>query len=416
MTGRVVKYQLIAFIVIAVVGIVFVGAKYVRLDNLLGFGQYEVDAKFPHGSGIYPDAEVTYRGVSVGRVGGMSLTEDGVSVTLLINSDAPDIPASTRAVIADRSAIGEQYVDLLPENSDGPYLHDGSVIEQTPDSTPVPVEDLLASVDRFAQSVPLTDLTTVVDELGTAFGGKGDDLQVLVDSLNDFTESAHEALPSITALIRDGRTVLDTQSDQADAVRTFSDGLEKLTMQLQASDPDVRRLIGTGLYASDQAGALLAESGPALTEDLTNLRELVETLAPTTFALRPLLQLLPTLSIGASATAPGDGTTHFGLVLETNNPPACTRGYEGTYAILEQMKAQNPNFDDTVDEFPFNKDATCTVPQGNPTAVRGAERAQFADPSIVQPWDSNPKTDPDKLNLTPIAVQLATLMGITPKR
>jgi phospholipid/cholesterol/gamma-HCH transport system substrate-binding protein len=56
------------------------------------------------------------------------------------------------------------------------------------------------------------------------------------------------------------------------------------------------------------------------------------------------------------------------------------------------------------------------VPFGNPTAVRGGERADLADPSIVQPWDSTPKTDPEKLNLNPIAVQMATLLGVTPKR
>ncbi|MGY2061616.1 mammalian cell entry protein, partial [Nocardia gipuzkoensis] len=129
-----------------------------------------------------------------------------------------------------------------------------------------------------------------------------------------------------------------------------------------------------------------------------------------------LLQMLPMLSWGGSATAPGDGTTHFGLVLETNNPPACTQGYEGTKRILDQMKAQNPNFDDTRDDFPLNLDAKCTVPFGNPTDVRGGARAELADPSIHQPWDDKPKVDPDRLDLSPVAVQLATLMGVTPKR
>jgi phospholipid/cholesterol/gamma-HCH transport system substrate-binding protein len=421
MRSKLVRYQLVAFVIVAVLGVVFVGGKYVRLDNLLGFGQYEVTAKFPQTGGLYRDSEVTFLGVPVGRVGDISLTADGVSVALMIDTSAPDIPEAVQAFVVNRSAIGEQYVDLRSETSDGPYLRAGSVIEAKTDkekeaSTPIPVEDFIASVDSLARSVPLDQLRVMVHELGVAFDAKGDDLQILVDSLNTFTEAGLEALPQTLALIHDGRTVLGTQADQSDAIRTFSNGLLLLTQQLKASDPDIRTLIDTGLAASDQTGSLLAESGPGLTEDLTNLHETLRTIAPTSFALRPLLQLLPALSVGASATAPGDGTTHFGLVLETNNPPACTKGYEGTKAILEEMKRQNPNFDDTRDDFPFNKDATCTVPLGNPTAVRGGERAEYADPDVPQPWDSRPKTDPEKLNLSPIAIQIATLMGITPKR
>ncbi len=67
--SRLVKVQLALFVVIALLGIVFVGARYVRLDNLMGFGQYTVDARFPTGGGIFPNAEVTYRGVPVAASG-----------------------------------------------------------------------------------------------------------------------------------------------------------------------------------------------------------------------------------------------------------------------------------------------------------------------------------------------------------
>ena len=53
--------------------------------------------------------------------------------------------------------------------------------------------------------------------------------------------------------------------------------------------------------------------------------------------------------------------------------------------------------------------------QGNPTAVRGAQNATYSDPRIPQPWDRTPKKDPDKLNLNPIAQQLSTLLGVSPR-
>ncbi|MFE3262103.1 MCE family protein [Nocardia sp. NPDC059091] len=411
---RLVRNQLIAFAVIAVLGVVFVGAKYVRLDNMLGFGLYKVKVEAAETGNLSKGAEVTYRGVPVGRVGDLDVTPDGVLITLEMNSGKPKVPANAKAVVADRSAIGEQYVDLQPTSDGGPYLKDGSVIVGA--QLPVHVEELLTSVDHFAGTTDLKALSTTITELGKAFDGKGDDLKILIDSLNKFSATASgDNLQQTLALIRSARTVLGTQAEQSPAILQFSDGLDKLTAQLKSNDPDIRRLIGTGTDAGSAIQRLLQESGPALTKDLTNLRTLLLAISPKFYALGPVLQMLPLLPLGGSSTAPGDGTTHFGLVLETNNPPACTVGYEGTQRILDQMKAQNPNFDDTRDDFPLNTQAGCAVPQGSETDVRGASRAELADPSVEQPWDDKPKYDPDKLNLNPVATQLATLMGVTPK-
>ena len=49
--------------------------------------------------------------------------------TVAAHSD-DTIPSDVVAVVANRSAIGEQYVDLQPQNDTGPYLRDGSTIER----------------------------------------------------------------------------------------------------------------------------------------------------------------------------------------------------------------------------------------------------------------------------------------------
>lgn len=415
MRSRLVKAQLVIFVVVALLGVTFVGARYVRLDHLLGFGQYTVDARFPDSGGIFKNAEVTYRGVPVGRVGDLSLTEDGINVELKLENGGPDIPETARAVVQNRSAIGEQFVDLQPPNDEGPYLVDGSVIYSSEDDLPVPVENLLVSAEALTASVPVDSLRTVLTELGVAFNGRGDDLQVLVDALAGLSESGVEYLPQTVGLIRESRTVLDTQSEQSSAIRQFSESLELVTAQLRDSDPDIRRLLVTGTEASDELSRLMAESGPGLTANLTNLALLGETLAPQAIALQPLLAFLPAVAGSASTVAPGDGAVRQGIILETNNPPSCTIGYEGTHAMLAELKAANPDFDDTTQDFPFNTEASCDVPQGSVTGVRSAERIVFADPATIQPWDFIPKKDPDKLNLNPAATQIAPLLGVTPK-
>ncbi|MFD6512744.1 MCE family protein [Rhodococcus sp. NPDC060176] len=413
--SRLAKWQLIALVAVALLGLIYVGAKYVRLDNLLGFGQYTVKTELATSGGIFTNAEVTYRGVPVGRVGDMSLTSEGIEVDLLIDSSAPPIPASARAVVANRSAIGEQYVDLQPDTDQGPFLEDGSVIAVGDTTTPIPIENVLTSADGLVRSVPVDALHTVAKELGAAFNGKGEDLQVLADSLSGISQSGLDTLPQTLGLIRDSQTVLTTQSDQSSAIKQFSTDLDALTAQLRTSDPDIRRVIDNGIPASDQVGALVTEAGPALTTNLSNLSAVAAAAAPTLPSLQPFLLFLPALAGAAPTVAPGDGTVHLGLVLETNNPLSCTVGYEGTMAILDEMKRKDPNFDDTTQNFPLNTAANCQAPQGSETGVRSADRIAFADPNTSQPWDSKPKVDPDRLNLNPIATQLAPMLGATPK-
>ncbi|TQF75237.1 MCE family protein [Rhodococcus spelaei] len=409
------RWQLVGLALLALVGLVFVGGKYVRLDNLLGFGQYTVTANFADSGGIFTNAEVTYRGVPVGTVGNLRLTDDGVAVDLMLDNDAPKVPATAKAVVANRSAIGEQYVDLQPSSDGGPFLTDGFHIARANTVIPVPVEQVLAGTNTLVHSVPLGSLTTTVRELGEAFDGKGDDLQKLVDSVNSLSKAGTDNLPQTTTLIRDGRKVLDTQAAQSSSIRDFSADLELLSQQLKSDDPDLRRLIDTGTAASTQVGSLLAASGANLTTNLTNVAQLSRSLGPRALALNTLLTYLPALAGGASTVTPGDGTIHLGLLAETNNPPPCTQGYEGTREIVERMKRENPDFDETRDDFPLNTEANCTTPLGSATGVRSANRIAYADPSTPQPWDNKPKKAPETLNLNPIATQLARLTGVTPK-
>ena len=138
-------------------------------------------------------------------------------------------------------------------------------------------------------------------------------------------------------------------------------------------------------------------------------------IAPTGWSSNALFAMLSALSAGSHSPAPGDGQIHFGVVLEMNNPAACTQGYESTQVMIDAIKRKNPSFDINYDDFPLNLNARCTVPQGSPTGVRGAARASLANPNIPQPWDNKPKKDPDRLDLNPLASQLAWLLGVHTK-
>ena len=70
------KIQLLAFVVISLLGMSYVGFNYVGLGaQLFGPGGCTVSANFPDSGGIFSNAEVTYRGVTVGKVGQLHLQD-----------------------------------------------------------------------------------------------------------------------------------------------------------------------------------------------------------------------------------------------------------------------------------------------------------------------------------------------------
>lgn len=67
---------------------------------------------------------------------------------------APPIPAGVKAFVTNRSAIGEQYVDLRPGHDGAPCLDDRSVIDQSDAAIPLPVETVLLNLNRPVAGVP----------------------------------------------------------------------------------------------------------------------------------------------------------------------------------------------------------------------------------------------------------------------
>lgn len=210
----------IAFLVVAVLVLGYLGVRYADLGHYVGLRDYyTVKVRLPQTGGLFTHSDVTYRGVSVGRVGPIDLTEDGVEAELRIDNGAPRIPDSLHAVVAGLSAVGEQYIDLRPSREAGPFLENGSVIDEADTTVPAPVTDVLTSVNDLTASVDAEALRTVVEEFGAAFEGRGDDLQVLLDTGSAFVEAADEALPTTTKLMADGERVLRTQAEQGEALR-----------------------------------------------------------------------------------------------------------------------------------------------------------------------------------------------------
>jgi len=349
MITRATKLKLIAFAALAVLGMAYLGFKYVGLDRaILGTG-YEVAADFTNSGGIFVNAEVTYRGVSVGRVSDMQLVDDGVRVTLTIDPDTDPIPSDTEAFVATRSAVGEQYVDLRPARPGGPFLEEGSVIPVENTAIPVPVEQLLLNMDNLVGSVDQENLRIVVDELGQAFAGAGDDLGRLIDNGDLLLARAEESLPQTLALITDGQTVLRTQVESRSAIQQWAADLRLVTDTLVEMDPTIRELVVNAPDASAQLQGLIEDAGPGLGPLVRNLDILNQVTIPRLDGVEQMLVTYPDVVSGGFTVvrrdADGVMRSHFGFVVNAEDPYPCQTGYIPTSRLPGPGAVENANVD-----------------------------------------------------------------------
>jgi phospholipid/cholesterol/gamma-HCH transport system substrate-binding protein len=359
------KKQLIAFVILTLVGVTFVGARYARLDRLLYDSAFTVNAHFAQSGGIFTGAEVTYRGVKVGTVESMKLTDGGVDVLLSVDNKHDKIPADSIALVGNKSAVGEQYVELQPQTDKGPYLKDKSEIDTDQTQIPVSTTEILTNLDALVRSVPQADLRTVVAESGAAFKDAGPSLGQIIDTSSSFIETADANFKVTTDLIRDSRVVLQTQVDKGSAIRSFSRDLALFSGTVADNDKYLRSLIDNGSATANELRTFLEQNRVNLGQLINNLVTTNEVTVKYLKGIRQLLVIYPYVVAGgftvAKKGADGKYDAQFGLVL-TNDPQPCDKGYEST----DRRKPQ-----DTADR-PMRTNVGCTDPSKN---LRGAEKA-----------------------------------------
>ncbi len=368
---RRIKIQLVIFTVIAVAASAVMIFRYINVPAMLfGAGHYTITLKLQQAAGLYPKANVTYRGTQVGEVEAVNLTDTGVEAVLSLKSSI-EIPSQLRAEIHSQSAIGEQYVALLPRTGNAPPLKDGDVISEADTSVPPAIDRLLDAANRGFAAIPQQNLKTAIDESYTAIGGLGPELSRLVRGSTQLALDADRNRDALTTLIDQSKPILDSQTDTADAIQAWAAHLATITNQLRSSDASVAGVLKNGPVAAEQGRELFQRLNPTLPLLLANLVSLGEVAVTYQPAIEQLLVLIPQGVATVQAMEIANLNTkqaYRGLYLDfqtnLNLPPTCTTGF------LPAQQQRGPSFEDYPDR-PAG-DLYCRVPQDSPFNVRGA--------------------------------------------
>ncbi|MDG4667919.1 MlaD family protein [Mycobacterium sp. 236(2023)] len=366
MLSRFVRVQLVVFAIASLVASVAMVFGYLQVPRLLGVGHLTVTLELPSSGGLYRFSNVTYRGVQVGKVTDVEVVDGRRVVATLSLDSSPKIPSSVAVQIRSVSAIGEQYVDLQPPNSDPPFLVDGSVLTVDEESLPQPVGPLLDAASSLVASVPKGAISSLLDESFKAFDGAGYDLGSLIDSTATLSEDLSSVGDQTRILIDDSAPLLDGQAASTDSLRVWTSRLAAVSQQIVDDDQQVRTIVQRGPGFAAEVSDLLEEVKPTLPLLLANLTSLGQVGVTYHPSLEQLLVLLPPNVATIQATVPSNNPTGIALgdfAVTLGDPPPCTVGF------LPPSQWRSP--EDTSD-IDTPDGLYCKLPQDSPIAVRGA--------------------------------------------
>jgi phospholipid/cholesterol/gamma-HCH transport system substrate-binding protein len=183
---------------------------------------YRVTVAFPEATQLSKEADVRISGVPVGSV---KETEPNAQTGLTdteieIDARYAPIPADTRAILRQKTLLGETYVELSPGNagSDGEgMLDDGGSLPTGQVSETVELDEILRTFDPVTRQ----RFSTWLDQQGQAARGNAEEINDALGHLTPFAEETGDVLRVLRVqgdatrrLIRDTGAVFEALTER----------------------------------------------------------------------------------------------------------------------------------------------------------------------------------------------------------
>ena len=294
---------------------------------------YRFAASFPQAANLYPNADVRVAGVNVGKVVGVSQAGQRTNVVIQLDDQYAPLPDDARAILRNKTVLGETYVALTPGSPDAPKLPDGGRLPSSQVAGTQRLDQVLQTFNARTRS----SFRRFVTELAGTVRGRGLDLNSAlgeapsaVSNLSTVVAILDRQRPAVRRLVADSARVLEglgtRQAELESLVRAGDRVLgttaargHDLTATVRALPPFLRRLRSTLAVYRNTATRL----GPSLQE----LRSLAPGLRSSLGATAKLAPQLAGLFRGLPAVMQAART---GL-------PAATRALRASKPLVDQL-------------------------------------------------------------------------------
>jgi virulence factor Mce-like protein len=313
---------------------------------------YRVTVNFPEAVTLADQADVRISGVNVGKVVGKKVVvvngqvKPLTAVTVELNHKYAPIPNNTRAILRQKTLLGETYVELSPgTRTQGNMVRDGGTLANGNVDKTVQLDEIFRAFD------PKTRLAfqTWMQQQGIALTGRGQDLNDALGNLTPFAENLDKVLAVLrsqqqatSALVRNTGVVFNALTERDGQLADLISNSNRVFQTTASRDQQLRDAFIAFPTFEDQSRAISVR----LTKFAKNTNPLINQLRP---AAR---QLSPTLIQSAKLAPNLKGLfeeIHPLVVASKRGLPAVSSFLDSTRPVLAQadpfLRSLNPFLD-----------------------------------------------------------------------
>jgi phospholipid/cholesterol/gamma-HCH transport system substrate-binding protein len=291
--------DLIKLVIFIVITTLATSVLVATIGNLSFSGKREFRAEFVDATGVVKGDDVRVAGVKVGSVEDIEIVDRTHARVTFTVEEGTDLDESTFAAIRYRNLVGQRYISLSQQTTDG---SDDGEVETLDEGDTIPVErtspalDLTVLFNGFKplfQALSPDDVNKLSYEVVQVFQGEGGTLENLLGHTASITQTLADRDQVIGDLIDNLDFVLDHVADRdeqlSDLIVSFRDlvgGLKDDREAILASLDGISAL-------SVQTAELVKGIRPSFVEDVKQLRRFAGNVDRNKAELDRALQVLP---------------------------------------------------------------------------------------------------------------------------
>lgn len=290
---------------------------------------YQFNAYFREATQLAQQADVRISGVPVGKVVKLQLgPNDTTQATIQLDERYAPIPKDTRAILRQKTLLGETYVELTPGDKSSGNLPEGGALPAGQVQKTVELDEIFRAFDERTRR----DFAVWMQSQAAGLRGRGQDfndalgnLAPFADETNDLVEIANRQAPAVRQLVRGTAEVFGALSERQDQLtglirnsNTVFDTLATRNESLQ----EIFRVLPTFEQESKLTVERLDQFARETNPLVTQLRPVAQQLSPT---LQSLQRLAPPfrnffVDLGPLITASYTGLPAFQRFLDDLRP------------------------------------------------------------------------------------------------
>jgi virulence factor Mce-like protein len=258
---------------------------------------YRIKAQMPESTLLVKEADVRMAGLDIGKVKNLNLQREGGSeVEMEIDPEFAPLPKDVKAILRQKSLLGQIYIELTPGTRDGPKLDDGDKIEQDAVVEPVELDEIISLFNEETRK----NFQGWIREISIAISnGRSEDLSNAIGNLDDFAAAGSKALrilddeePALRRLVKNTGITLNALTERRGQLRDLIGNANTFFEAVASRDDALAETIAIFPTFLDESRLTLDR----LRTFANDTHPLIRDLIPVAIELRPTLRDLGALA------------------------------------------------------------------------------------------------------------------------